>query len=411
MKTDLKAAGNRGDERYDVLIIGAGAAGTACAIMLAQKGVRVAVSERDARACVKLAATGNGRCNLSNSAVSPARYNDPIFVAPALQAFGTAETAAFFASLGIPVREKDGRLYPYGNNSGCVVNAFVAAAERLGIRMTVSSEASGIERIRGGYRVRAATGGGEKEFFAANVVFACGSNATSGKDSLSLMTSLGYKRTACVPAIAPIPTALFKGVSGVRAIARGILTSGEEILADRRGEVLFRDDALSGMLAFELSSAYARALRAGRKDLSLALDFAPDISAAYAEKLISSAPACDIRGSLNGFVPRALAEKLAVIAGLRPSDPKEGRCSAVAAALRCTTALAGEAPQIKQAQVVCGGLEVSAFDPRTMMSLTDRGLYAIGEALDVDGECGGFNLQWAWSSAAACARSITENRS
>ena len=144
MKTDLKAAGNRGDERYDVLIIGAGAAGTACAIMLAQKGVRVAVSERDARACVKLAATGNGRCNLSNSAVSPARYNDPIFVAPALQAFGPAETAAFFASLGVPVREKDGRLYPYGNNSGCVVNAFVAAAERLGIRMTVSSEASGI---------------------------------------------------------------------------------------------------------------------------------------------------------------------------------------------------------------------------------------------------------------------------
>ena len=133
MKTDLKAAGNRGDERYDVLIIGAGAAGTACAIMLAQKGVRVAVSERDARACVKLAATGNGRCNLSNSAVSPARYNAPIFVAPALQAFGPAETAAFFASLGIPVREKDGRLYPYGNNSGCVVNAFVAAAERLGI--------------------------------------------------------------------------------------------------------------------------------------------------------------------------------------------------------------------------------------------------------------------------------------
>ena len=126
MKTDLKAAGNRGDERYDVLIIGAGAAGTACAIMLAQKGVRVAVSERDARACVKLAATGNGRCNLSNSGVNEGRYNAPEFVAPVLEKYPYSSVINWWKELGLVTRtDEQGRTYPYSNYAGSVLNVLL----------------------------------------------------------------------------------------------------------------------------------------------------------------------------------------------------------------------------------------------------------------------------------------------
>lgn len=391
------------EKNFDVAIVGGGAAGCACAIMLSRRGKRVVVFEGGARMLTKLAATGNGRCNASNADISPAHYNAPEFVAPALGAFGAEQTRAFFASLGVALRETDGRIYPYGNNSGCVVNAFVAALGECEVR--VSARVTALERREGGWSISASQDGKTRVYGAADVVFACGSNATSGLDSLSLMTALGIARTDCVPAIAPLPCAAFKGASGVRAYAEGTLLADGKPVAKRRGEVLMRDDAVSGMLAMELSSAYARLMRRGARSFELKLDFAPDFGDDEVKAYLAASPVRDARGALIAFVPRALGEKLAALAGIRADASKDDCLAALCAALRPTVKPSGM-PRLKQAQVVCGGLDLNGFDPETMMSKKDRGLYAIGEALDVDGDCGGYNLQWAWASAAACARSI-----
>ena len=388
---------------YDVAVVGGGAAGCACAIMLSRRGKKVVVLESGARVLTKLASTGNGRCNASNADLSPDHYNAPEFVAPALKAFGVERTRAFFGSLGVALREADGRIYPYGNNSGCVVNAFVAALE--GCEVRVSARVAAIERSRDGWKVVAVEDGSKRTYEAKCAVFACGSNATSGVDSLSLMTALGIARTDCVPAIAPLPCGAFKGASGVRAYAEGTLFADGKPVAKRRGEVLMRDDAVSGMLAMELSSAYARQMRRGARSFELKLDFAPDFDDDAVKAYLAASPVRDARGALISFVPRALGEKLAALAGIRAEDAKDDKIDELCAALRPTVKPSGM-PRLKQAQVVCGGLDLNCFDPVTMESETHRGLYAIGEALDADGDCGGYNLQWAWASAAACARSI-----
>lgn len=393
---------------YDVVVTGGGAAGSACAIMLARRGLKVCVLESGARVCAKLAATGNGRCNASNADISPDRYNAPGFVSAALGAFGLDETRRFFASLGVALRESEGRVYPYGNNSGCVVNAFVYALDDCDVR--VSSRVISIARGANGlWEVTAETDGVRGVYTAPAVVFACGSNATSGTDSLSLLTALGIERTDVVPSIAPMPSKAFKGTSGVRAFAEGTLFADGKEVARKRGETLMRDDAVSGMLAMELSSAYARALRRGARSFKLRLDFAPDFDDREIKAYLRRSVAPDARGALTGFVPRALGEKLASLANISQGAATVDCEDALCAALRPVIAIEG-LPSIRQAQVVCGGLNLAQFDPATMAAKSHRGLYAIGEALDVDGDCGGYNLQWAWSSAAACARAIAEGR-
>lgn len=395
------------EKNFDVAVVGGGAAGCACAVMLARKGKRVLVLEGGARVLTKLAATGNGRCNASNADMSPSHYNAPEFVAPALASFGVDDTRGFFASLGVALRETEGRIYPYGNNSGCVVNALVAALGDCEVR--VSARVTAIERRGDIWSASASVDGKTRVYSAKRAVFACGSNATSGTDSLSLMSALGVGVTERVPAIAPLPTNVFKGASGVRAYAEGTLYADGAPVAKKRGEVLMRDDAVSGMLAMELSSAYARALRKGARAFELKLDFAPDFTDEEMARIFAASPVREARVAPIGFVPRALGEKLAALAGISGGAKTADRIDALCAAMRPTVKISGT-PSVKQAQVVCGGLALDDFCSTTMMSRLHNGLYAIGEALDVDGDCGGYNLQWAWSSAAACARSIAEER-
>lgn len=392
----------KGTDVKDYIVIGAGASGAMCAILLARNGKDVLVLEGGARACAKLAATGNGRCNASNVEISPSRYNVPEFVAPVLSRFTAESLRSCFADLlGVATREVDGRIYPYGNNSGCVVNALIARLSQC-CELKVSVRAKRIVRVPFGYEVVASDAdGGDVRFRCRKLVFACGSNATMGFDSLSLMSDLGYRVTERVPSIAPLPTRAFRGVSGVRAYARGTLFADGGEISTRYGEVLFRDDAVSGMLAMELSSAYARALRNGARAFSLVLDFVPDIPDDKIDGILCSS-ACDARGALIGFVPRALGEKLAAAAGIESGARAADRLDDLRRCLRPEITIEG-VPSFKQAQVVCGGLDTSQFSPKTMMSLRDEGLFAIGEALDVDGDCGGFNLHWAWASAAVCA--------
>ncbi len=381
------------------IIIGGGASGIAAAIMLARKGRKVLVLEAQDRALKKLLASGNGRCNLSNLAVCPERYNAPSFVAPALNAFGTDGVREFFLSVGIELREEDGRLYPYSFNAGSVVNALLRAAERAGVTVICGAKAE--KAVKDKLFLVSAAG---RTYSSENLLFTAGSNATSGIDSLSLLSPFGHRSTKKIASVSYIPSNSVKGASGVRAKAALKLISGDTVVFSGEGELLFKDNALSGILAFEASSRYARALREGKNCAGI-IDFAPDRSE---ERLKAFFEDCglDCIGALCAYVHRALAVAIAGKAGVKGLAKESAE--KLARFVKNYPVTFNGVCDIKNAQVVCGGLELKDFDPHGLQSRKVKGLFAAGEALDVDGDCGGFNLHWAWASAHAAAAKITE---
>lgn len=383
--------------KYDVIIIGGGASGVACAIMLARAGKKTAVIEAKDRVLKKVLASGNGRCNLSNVAVDPSRYNAPTFVTPALRAF-KGRVEPFFNSLGLELTEEEGRIYPYSLSATNVVNALVRGAAESGAEIKCGERAEKVVRDGESFAVTTDKG----IFRCENLVFAAGQNATSGIDCLSVLAPFGHEVTERYPSISQIPSQSVKGASGVRAQAGLRIFAGRDCVFDKRGELLFKDCALSGILAFEASSYYVRALRKGQK-CSGVIDFVPDRS----EKEISdflSGGNYDCETALCAYLHKSLASavaKRAAVAGKAADNAYR-----LARALKNYEVTFDGVADMKNAQVVSGGLENDGFDPVTLESKKTRGLYATGEALDVDGDSGGFNLHWAWASAYAVANAI-----
>lgn len=382
--------------KFQDIILGGGASGTAAAIMLARRGRNVAVLEAQDRILKKVLASGNGRCNLSNSDVCPGRYNAPDFVSAALKAF-SGKTEEFFNSLGIELTVEDGRIYPYSLSSNNVVNALRRAADRAGVHFFCRCKAQRIEK-KEKFSVFS-----EKEVFECeNLIFATGSNATSGSDSLSLLKNFGHASTKKTASICYIPSQSVKGASGVRAHARLRLYCDKKELFDKQGELLFKDNALSGILAFEASSVYARALRQGLKCYGI-IDFVPDREEREIAEFLKRAGG-DCRDALCAYLHSALAVAVAKRAGAE-GDARKNAQSLAKTVKNYKVEFDGEC-DMKNAQVVCGGLELADFNGATLESEKVKGLYAVGEALDIDGDCGGFNLHWAWASAYTAAGAI-----
>ena len=251
-------------------------------------------------------------------------------------------------------------------------------------------------------RVLICTGG-----LAAPKLGACG-------DGYKLMEMLGHSSTPKFPAIAALktPPEPVRPLKGQRAECLLTLTSGSRTLRAERGEALFADGGVSGIAAMQLARACQTALRAGEK-CALHLNFAPDWEDADARlsERARRLPLRTMEDFLSGVVPKRIGQTLVKAAGIEPLSrearslsPRELR--ALAAALTDWTLPVTGTQGFEQAQVTAGGVSMDGFDPETMQSRRVPGLYGAGELMDVDGDCGGFNLQWAWSSALIAARHI-----
>lgn len=389
----------------NVLVIGGGAGGMMAALTAAEQGHQVTLLERQARVGRKLMATGNGRCNLTNYNASPAHYHGGEgFCDYALSSFGVADTLQFFASLGLLITAEDsGRVYPMSNMAGSVLDVLRYALEHPNIEVLTAQTVTAVKKSGDRFTVKTET----DSFTADRVILAAGGAAGSKvggvMDGYQIAKALGHHRTALYPSLVQLKTdpTYPRALKGVKAEAGITILRGREVIARNRGEVLFTEYGVSGPAIFDIS----RAVAVGGEGLVCELNFFPDwdelmvfhwlqqrrdtMSAHEASTLLVGS--CHTR--LGQMVCKAAGFTNQPAASLTDSDLQRiARCAA-----RFALPITGTCG-FDQAQVTAGGLRCDEFDPMTMQSRLVPGLYACGEVLDIDGDCGGYNLQWAWSS-------------
>lgn len=400
-----------------ILIIGAGASGMMAALTAAEDTEnRIILLERQARVGRKLLATGNGRCNLTNRHADCSHYHgeDPAFAAHALQAFPCAETLDWFRRIGLlTVTEPSGRVYPLSNSANSVLDVLrFAIAERPNIELRTGVSVTALHRSGAGFT--AETDG--ERIRADKVIVACGGMA-GGKlggvqDGYALLASLGHARTALHPALVQLTTdpTWPRALKGVRADARLTLRTKRTVLAQREGEVQFTEKGVSGPAAFDL----ARAVATGGEGLVLVLDllrdYAPQEVLALLEQRQRNAPHLTAEDLLTGALHNRLGKTVIRYVNLKADTPvtelTRDDLRAIARACKGFTLSVRGTEGFSGAQVTAGGMRCAEFDPETMQSRLVPGLYACGEVLDIDGDCGGFNLQWAWSSGRLAGRTL-----
>ena len=391
-----------------IAIIGAGAAGMTAAITAAASGAnQILLFERQARVGRKLLATGNGRCNLTNRQTHPGRYhgNNPDFVRPALDAFPVDSTLDFFQTLGLyTVTEPDGRVYPYSDQANSVVDVLRFALTRGNIELKTGTEITAVKKTAEGFRLKDQNG---ESYEAERLIVSCGGAAGTklggGLSGYQLLRSLGHHCTKLYPSLVQLKTdpELVRGLKGVRANADLKLTINDALLAVACGEVQFTEYGVSGPAVFELSRAAATA-----EGTVLHLDLLPgyreeDLLSALCIR-ISRFPTLTAEDLLTGILHNRLGRMLVRACGIGLTTPLTSLNwkqlnDVVALCHELTLNVTGNMG-MEGAQVTAGGVVTMDFDPETLQSRIVPGLYAAGELLDVDGDCGGFNLQWAWSS-------------
>ena len=353
----------------DVVVVGGGAAGLAAAVTAAEAGASVVVLERGLECGRKILATGNGRCNFANEDLDAAHYNEPQFVSGVCGDAGAwlADVLAFWRACGLAWVSEGGRLYPMSLQAASVRNLLLARARRAGVVLAPGREVTDARDLPRAGATVIACGGGE-----------------------ALASGLGlearpFSPVLCPVAAKPVDTALdMAALDGRRARAHAtLLRDGREVFAED-GEVLFRAWGLSGIVMFDFS----RRVEPGdvvRLDLTCGMS-ADDLAAAAPEGVLDPQVVAALGG---GRAALGLARAL------------EFRVEGLA--------------ETNKAQVMRGGLLTSQFDAATLVATARPGLFACGEALDVDADCGGFNLAWAWKSgmvagAAAAAYALASRK-
>ncbi len=397
-------------------IIGGGASGMAAALAAAENpNAEVHIFERQARVGRKLLATGNGRCNLTNLNADISHYHgeDPAFAQPALQAMPPEAALQWFHKLGLfTVAEDSGRVYPYSDQANSVVDVLRLALQKENVTLHTGFE---VEKIRTKAPGFALESGGES-FFCDRLIIACGGLAgTKLGGSMSgykLLSKLGHRATRLRPALVQLKTAWpgITALKGVRANCRAEIYRDSTLFSMSEGEIQFTDYGVSGPVVFEIS----RDVCQNGGDWRCRLDFVPNVCKERLLDALKARRQSNLTGEdlLTGIVHNRLGKVLVKAAGIGHTDKicdlTDWQLNEVLTCLKAFEIGLTEPLGMDSAQVTAGGVLTDGFDPVTMESKLVPGLFACGEVLDIDGDCGGYNLQWAWSSGVCAGRSAGE---
>ena len=406
------------EQPFAVAVIGGGASGLAAAVCAARQNPKggVVLLEKQERVGNKLLATGNGRCNLTNQfALEKGYFGDEPFAKQVLCAVPPAKVLDFFRSIGIETFEEDeGRVYPCGEQASAVLDLLRAAADTSGVTELTAFPVEAIQKRGNVFIIKSA----EKTVSARRVIVACGGAAApslgGGMSGYDLLAAFGHRKTRIFAALCPVRTdeARVRSLKGVRCRAMVTLLCDGQTVAQEKGEVQFAAGALSGICVFQLSrfagEFFAGGTVCGKKcrslELSLKLIDLPEneifTMLQKRRELLRGVPAEQF---FAGLLNKKIGLELLRTAGQKPVGKTAGaftdrELKALSELLYDWRFPVTGASGFGQAQVTAGGVETDQFSPKTMESLRTLGLFACGELLNVDGICGGYNLQWAWGS-------------
>lgn len=396
-----------------VIVIGGGASGIMAALTAAEdKNNKVLLIERQQRIGRKLLSTGNGRCNLTNTGATAADYHGvgESFVAPALERFGVEETLRYFSELGlVTVTEYGGRVYPLSNSANSVLDILRFALDAKGVETMTSTTVQSIAKKGRGFSVSTE----EAELFADYLIVACGgaAGAKLGGTMLGyeLLRPLGHRRSSLHPALVQLLTepTYPRALKGVRADAALTLIRSGSVAATSCGELQFTETGLSGPAAFDISREAAFINRGGEVHINFLRSYSHDEVLSLLRKKREICPCLEANELLTGILHNRLGKMLIKYSNIGGKTVKElSDLDLEAVANACTDMvlpLCGVG-DFASAQVTAGGIQTCEISPLTMESKLVNGLFVCGELLDVDGNCGGYNLQWAWTSGRIAGR-------
>jgi len=395
-----------------VAIIGGGASGLMAACFAAGGGNEVVIFEKQKKIGRKILVSGNGRCNISNRNLSVDKYHgrNTRFVHNVFGRFGLEETTGFFSSIGLPlVEEKNGKLFPASLQSSTVVRILEYELSRKNVEVRTHRK---IDRIgRSGKAFTLVTAGHEEEAFDS-VILAAGSCACppagGSRDGYDLAAQMKHAVHEPFPAILPItiPLKIVHRLQGIKwDCALSVVNKGS-MTASSMGELLFTAYGISGPASLDISRAVNEAL-AGNGEPSILIDLFPDYGDHELEYLLDSLwtdGSKTVSFSLIGIMKTPMPDVILRIAGIDP-DRKVGDLASkerkkLLHTLKNLALVPGKPRGFNEAVVAAGGVNVDEINPSTMESRIVPGLYITGELLDIDGDSGGYNLQFAWSTGA-----------
>lgn len=396
---------------YDVIIIGAGASGLMAAAAAASKGACVALLEHKDDIGKKILATGNGRCNFTNTDMSVNKFHgSKSLIKNGLSQFNYADTIRFFKELGIPAYDNAGYIYPNSRQAASVVAAFRMELMRLHVDVKTGINITDIKPAddRTGYCIQTDKG----SFKSKRLIIACGLTASPklGSDGslFRQIEALGHHIQKPLPALCGFSCdgLNFKKITGVRCDATVASVIDGQMTEQNTGELQLADYGISGIPVFQISSLMSRALDKGQK-VEVIIDFLPafsddELNGYIKDRSITTTDNRSLNEMLNGLLNNKLLLELIHKSGVSPD--KKGRlltdddCKSLTRSIKHTAVSVKKPRGLEFAQVCAGGIYTKEIDVRTLESKIHPGLYFCGELLDVDGICGGYNLQWAWTS-------------
>ena len=393
-------------------IVGGGAAGMMAAITAAQEGAGVTLLEGGERVGKKILATGNGKCNLGNLNLSAEEYcgADKGWIEDALRHFDTEETIRFFRKAGLMLKEKNGYLYPLSEQAASVLDVLRTELRESGVEVLTEHKVQSVSKTDDG---KFLVGAGDRNLIFDRVILACGSKAApkTGSDGsgYKLAKKLGHELIPLVPALVQLrcEETYLKEVAGVRADARiTVLYDTEETIVER-GELQLTDYGISGIPVFQLSRKVNYLLRDMGKnaEVKVKVDLLPDMDEDAFSQFCMVRKLLQTERTVEEFFTGMLNKKLMLLfikmAGLKRempvSEASDEQLMVVFGLCKDWRLTVVGSNSYDNAQVCAGGVDTTQVGTN-MESRLVTGLYFAGEILDVDGRCGGYNLQWAWCS-------------
>lgn len=388
-----------------VIVIGAGVSGMTAAICAARGGASVTVLEHMDKGGKKLLMTGNGKCNLTNTHIDRECYNctDEEFPMEVYKNFPYESTIDFFHSICLYTKEKNGYVYPVSEQAGSVLELLSDELKRLNVKIKYNQKTDSVRRTSQGFEVSVEG----YTYTADKCILATGAKSVpqTGSDGSGYEFAKAFSHSVIKPLPSLVALKTDSGISntaaGVRRDSKAFLYIDDMLVKESHGELQFTDGYISGIMIYELSSQAVRALD-GKKKVHIELDFAPDMGETELFDILkkNADKTMNLIKAARSLFNDKLIKGIILENNISPEDVSDKNIRLFAAKCKSTKITVTGCKGFDTAQVTSGGVSVNEVNPKTLESKISKGLYIVGELLDVDGICGGYNLQWAFSTGA-----------